>query len=147
MKFSTAKYGRVFILRLENGEIVHETIERFAREQSIGAATAIVIGGADKGSRLVAGPEDPDARPIRPLEHVLDNPHEVAGAGTIFPNEKGEPVLHMHMMCGRGGATATGCVRRGVVVWKVLEVVLLELTDSTARRVFAPEMGFEMMEP
>ena len=38
MKYSSAQPGRIFILRLENGEIVHEEIERFAREQSIKAA-------------------------------------------------------------------------------------------------------------
>jgi predicted DNA-binding protein with PD1-like motif len=52
MKFSQARQGRVFILRLEDGEIVHEVIEQFATEHGIKAASLIVVGGADDGSRL-----------------------------------------------------------------------------------------------
>ena len=57
MKYSEAKQGRIFIVRLEDGDIVHEEIEQFAREQSIKAAALIIIGGADKDSKLVVGPE------------------------------------------------------------------------------------------
>ena len=45
MKYSQAKQGRVFVMRLEDGETVHEEIERFAREHSIAAAALIIIGG------------------------------------------------------------------------------------------------------
>ena len=32
MKYSEAKQGRTFIIRLEDGDILHEKIEEFARE-------------------------------------------------------------------------------------------------------------------
>ena len=38
MRYTEARPGRVFILRLEYGDIVHETIERFAVEHNIVAA-------------------------------------------------------------------------------------------------------------
>ena len=38
MRYSTARMGRIFVIRLEDGEILHETIERFAAEQEIRAA-------------------------------------------------------------------------------------------------------------
>ncbi|NIT59971.1 MAG: DUF296 domain-containing protein, partial [Aliifodinibius sp.] len=31
MKYSEAKQGRIFVIRLEDGDIVHDEIERFAR--------------------------------------------------------------------------------------------------------------------
>jgi predicted DNA-binding protein with PD1-like motif len=31
MKYSEAKQGRVFVMRLEDGDIVHDEIERFFR--------------------------------------------------------------------------------------------------------------------
>ena len=43
MKFSEARQGRVFVIRLEDGEIIHETIERFAGEQGIKAAALILL--------------------------------------------------------------------------------------------------------
>ena len=32
MKYSQARQGRTFVIRLEDGDIVHEKIEQFARE-------------------------------------------------------------------------------------------------------------------
>jgi len=147
MKFSQAKQGRVFVIRLEDGDIVHEELERFAREHSIRAATVIAVGGADTGSRLVVGPEKARETPIRPLEHVLENVHEISGVGTIFPDETGHPVLHMHMACGRKGKTATGCVRSGVKTWQVMEIILLELVDTRGVRLPDPATGFKLLEP
>jgi predicted DNA-binding protein with PD1-like motif len=53
----------------------------------------------------------------------------------------------MHATAGRGDEAVTGCVRLGVHVWHVLEVVLWELTETTGRRVFDPRTGFELLEP
>jgi predicted DNA-binding protein with PD1-like motif len=147
MKFSTAKIGRVFILRLEDGEILHETIEAFAREQGIRAAALIVLGGADEGSKLVVGPAEARSSPVVPMEHILAGTCESTGVGTIFPDAEGKPVLHMHIACGRKQTTITGCVRRGVRVWQVMELILWELTGTDAKRVLDPATGFELLQP
>lgn len=147
MKYSAAEIGRVFIIRLEDGEILHETVEAFAREQGIRAAALIVLGGAGEGSRLVVGPEKARATPVNPMEHILTGTSEATGVGTIFPNAEGKPVLHMHIACGRKQATVTGCVRRGVKVWQVMELVLWELTGTDAKRVFDKTTGFELLQP
>jgi len=147
MKYSQAGLGRVFIIRLEDGEIVHEEIERFAMKHSIKAAALTVLGGADRGSRLVVGPEQDAARPITPMEHVLDNVREVAGVGTLFPDEAGRPMVHLHMACGREADTVTGCIRTGVRVWQVLEVVMLELVNTNSARVLDADLGFNLLEP
>ena len=147
MLYSEARAGRIFVIRLEHGEVLHETIEAFAVEQGIRAATFVVVGGADEGSTLVVGPRDGEERPVVPMERVLQGAHEVAGTGTLFPNEKGKPVVHAHLACGREGATTTGCVRRGVRVWQVMEVILMELVDPGARRVRDDSLGFDMLRP
>ncbi len=147
MKYSNASMGRVFVIRLEDGDIVHEVLETFARDKKIRAASMIILGGTDAGSVLVTGPEQGRAVPVIPKEHVLDNVHEVSGTGTIFPDKEGMPVLHMHMACGRGISTVTGCVRRGVKVWQVMEVIMYELLDTKASRVLDAQTGFELLEP
>lgn len=147
MKYSQAKPGRIFVIRLEDGDIVHDEIEKFAREQSIGAAFLIIIGGADKDSRLIVGPERGRESPVVPMEYLLDNVHEVTGTGTLFPDDKNNPVLHMHMACGRQSSTVTGCVRKGVKVWHIMEVILFELFDTAAARILEPETGFELLRP
>jgi len=147
MKVAAAKRGRTFVIRLYDGEIVHQCIERFAAAEGIRAATLRVVGGVGAGTRLVVGPADGRASPITPMEHRLDEPHEATGVGTLFPDEEGRPVVRMHMACGRGMTTVTGCIRRGVVVWKVLEVVLDELLETRGVRVFDPASGFAMLDP
>jgi predicted DNA-binding protein with PD1-like motif len=147
MKYSQAKQGRVFVIRLEDGDIVHEAVEAFARKQSISAAALLVLGCADEGSTLVVGPEEGRASPVNPMTHVLDGAHEIAGVGTIFPDDTGNPTLHMHMACGRTTATATGCVRRGIRVWHVMEIILFELLDSTGVRLPDAATGFNLLKP
>ncbi len=147
MKYSEAKQGRTFVIRLEDGDVIHEEIEKFAREKSIYAASLIIVGGADEGSKLVVGPREGRAEKIEPMEYVLDEVHEIAGTGTIFPDEDGNPVLHMHAACGREGSTVTGCVRTGVRTWHVLEVVLFELIDTGAKRMHDSATGFKLLQP
>ena len=146
MKFSECKPGRIFAICLENGDIVHQEIEKFARDQSIEAASLIIIGGADKGSTLIVGPERDNELPVSPREYVLENVHDIAGAGTLFPDQQGNPVLHLHMACGRNSSTKTGCIRRGVKVWHTMEVILFELLESKGKRMFDPQTGFTLLK-
>lgn len=147
MKYSEAKQGRVFVLRLEDGDVLHEVVEAFAKEQGIRAAALIAVGGADEGSTLIVGPEQGRAEKIVPQELVLDEAHEIAGTGTLFPGEDGEPLLHMHMAAGRNDRTVTGCVRSGVKTWHILEVVLFELIGTNAVRKLDPDLGFKLLDP
>lgn len=134
-------------MRLEDGDIVHEEIERFARNKKIRAAALIVVGGADRGSKLVVGPKEARALPVEPMEHILDSVHEVAGTGTLFPDEDGNPSVHMHLASGRKTSTVTGCIRSGVRVWHIMEVILFELVDSPALRLYEADMGFKLLSP
>lgn len=147
MKYSPAKQGRIYVIRLEDGDIIHEELEKFARQKAIKAAALTILGGVDQGSRLIVGPEHGRTESITPMEHILNNVNEIVGTGTIFPNEQGVPKLHMHIACGRDGSTVTGCVRKGVRTWHILEIVLFELIDTEAVRMFDPVTGFELLNP
>lgn len=147
MKSSEASMGRVFILRLEDGETVHEVLEKFAQEKHISSAAVILLGGAAEGSKLVVGPKDPGERPVIPMETMLGKTHEIAGVGTIFPNESGRPVSHIHVASGRGSSTITGCIRAGMRTWQVVEVVVFEILGTKSRRMIDPATGFELLEP
>jgi len=147
MKYTQGKSGRVFVVRLEEGEIIHEVLEKFAREVRLTAASVAIIGAANKDSKLVVGPKNGASMPPVPMQKVLEEAHEITGVGTIFPNENGDPVLHMHIACGREGQTVTGCVRNGVRVWLIAEVVITELTGVSARREMDSRTGFELLNP
>jgi predicted DNA-binding protein with PD1-like motif len=147
MKFSEAQPGRVFVLRLEDGEIVHQIIEQFAIDQHIEAASLIIVGGADDGSRLVVGPRIDRGLPLEAMQLRLKNVHEIAGVGTLFRDEEGVPLLHMHMACGRAGTSVTGCIRDGVKVWHVMEVIIHELLGTSAKRVVEAPLGVKLLRP
>ncbi len=147
MKYSEAKQGRVFVIRLEDGEIVHEKIEQFVKDHAIERATLFAVGGADRGSLIVVGPGESRSNPVNPMTFELDDAHEITGSGTLFPDDKGNPILHMHIACGREENTITGCIRNGVKVWQVMEIILTELLENTAIRQYDPDTGFNLLEP
>ncbi|MCL2147878.1 MAG: DNA-binding protein [Methanomassiliicoccaceae archaeon] len=126
--------GRVFVLRLETGEVLHEVVERFSRENGIRNAIITAVGGIGEGSRMTVGPEMPYDDGIVPIIATLDAPHELTASGTVFPDEDGNPMMHMHGSAGREGRSVTGCLRTGVIAWLVLEVVLVELVGDGAVR-------------
>ena len=77
---------------------------------------------------------------------LLKGVHEACGVGTIFVDEEGKPKLHMHASFGRNDNSVIGCVRMGVDVWRIGEVVILELSGGSAKRVKDKATGFEFLE-
>jgi predicted DNA-binding protein with PD1-like motif len=145
MQYSEGRLGRVFILRLEEGDRLNDTIEDFAREQKISHGLAFFLGGSGDGSKMVVGPEA-DRDTIIPMLHTLRGAQEVLALGTLIPNESGVAVLHMHAAAGREGKATVGCTRAGVAVWLVGEVVLLEILGTEmARRKKDPATGFQLL--
>lgn len=147
MEYSSAGLGRVLVIRLEDGDVVHRSIEEVAQREGITRAAVLLLGGADSDSRVVVGPEDGRADPIVPMERLLDGVHEMSGVGTLFPDSHGRPVLHLHAAFGRDDQVTVGCIRRGVKTWVVGEVIVIELTGSEALRRLDSETGFELLEP
>jgi len=146
MRASTGRIGRVFVIRLEDGDRLPECIERFAEAQGVRIGHAVLIGGVG-GGEVVVGPRRSDAMPPDPMLLPVDGAHEVAGVGVLAPDEDGRPVLHMHAALGRAGKTTTGCIRPGVDTWLVGEVVLYEILDARAVRRRDPATGFALLEP
>jgi predicted DNA-binding protein with PD1-like motif len=146
MQFTEAKMGRVFVLRLHDGDRLPDVLETFAAEKNVSTALCFFLGGAKENSRVVVGPKDNYTLPPEPMVTLLEGIHEACGLGTIFADEEGKPKLHMHSSFGRGENTVTGCVRMGVEVWQIGEVVMLELACEKACRAKDKETGFEFLE-
>ena len=145
MKASEGKVGRVFVLRLEDGDVVPDCIERFAEEKNISVGHVVMVGGIG-GGEVVVGPRRSDEMPPEPMLLPIDGAHEVAGVGVIAPGEDGKPVLHIHAALGRSGKTTTGCLRPGVTTWLVGEVILYEIVGANATRVRDARSGFGLLE-
>jgi len=146
MKTCEGRLGRVFVIRLEDGDVVPECIERFAEENGVSVGHAILVGGIGDGE-VVVGPRRSEERPPEPMLLPIDGAHEVAGVGVLAPGEDGRPVLHIHAALGRSGNTMTGCLRPGVTTWLVGEVILYEILGTTAARLTDQDSGFALLEP
>jgi predicted DNA-binding protein with PD1-like motif len=146
MKASDGQIGRVFVLRLEDGDVVPECIERFAEEKGVSVGHVILVGGIG-GGEVVVGPRRSGERPPEPMLLPVDGAHEVAGVGVLAPGEDGKPVLHIHAALGRSGRTMTGCLRPGVTTWLVGEVILYEILGAKVARVHDRESGFGLLQP
>lgn len=146
MQFTEAKMGRVFILRLHDGDHFPDVLELFAAQNKVNNALCFFVGGAKKDSQVVVGPKGNGALPVEPIITLLTGISEVCGLGTIFVNKEGKPTLHMHASFGRGEKAITGCFRQGVDVWLIGEVVILELSDANVQRVMDKQTRFELLE-
>ncbi len=145
MRFSEGSLGRVFVLRLEDGDVLNDALEAFARDQNLTRALAFYVGGSAEGSKVVVGPDAGRNDAVIPLVHVLSGPREVLALGTLFHNEEGVTKAHIHAAAGREGGATVGCARAGLETWLVGEVVLLEIMGTSACRETDAGTGFELL--
>jgi len=146
MKATEGHIGRIFVIRLEDGDVIPECIERFAEENGVSVGQVVLIGGIGDG-QVVVGPRRCDERPPDPMLLPVDGAHEVVGVGVLAPGQDGKSVLHIHAALGRSGQTMTGCLRSGVTTWLVGEVILYEILGAKATRVKDRQSGFAFLEP
>ncbi len=145
MKASEGRLGRVFVIRLEHGDIIPDSIEKFAEENKISVGQVIMIGGVCEG-QVVVGPRRSSEMPPEPILLPVDGAHEVVAAGVIAPDKSGKPVLHIHGSLGRSGKATTGCLRPGVSTWTVGEVIICEILGTKAVRDLDEMTQFELLQ-
>ena len=145
MQAAEGKMGRVFMLRLEEGDLLPAVIEHFAEEKSIKNGFVLLVGGIGSG-QVVVGPRITEQMPPDPMLLPIDGAHEVVGVGVLAPGENGKIGMHMHAAMGRSGKTTTGCIRPGVKTWLVAEAIVYEITGIDARRILEKKSGFGLLQ-
>lgn len=146
MRASEGRVGRVFVLRLEDGDEVPACIEQFAAAKGVELGHAVLIGGIG-GGQVVVGPRRSDTMAPDPMLLPVDGAHEVVALGVLAPDETGKPILHIHGALGRSGATLTGCLRPGVTTWLVGEAIIYEILDAALVRRHDPASNLHLLEP
>jgi uncharacterized protein len=131
MQYSECSLGRVFVLKMDDGEDLIESLQRFLREKQIESCMALFIGALREG-RAVTGPETPV---IPPVPHFVnfESGWETFGMATVYPSTVG-PKLHIHSALGRGQKGLTGCIREKASVYLTVEMVIFEFSDLFATR-------------
>jgi predicted DNA-binding protein with PD1-like motif len=131
MQYTEGQLGRVFVVRIDDGEDMLISLHQFISDKSIQAGSILFLGALMNG-RMVTGPEDPVIPPV-PHFVMFEGGWEVFGVGTIYPGEGG-PHIHYHASVGRSGHALTGCLREKAITYLIIEAVILEFTGLSARR-------------
>jgi uncharacterized protein len=131
MQYTEGQLGRVFVVRIDDGEDMLISLRQFINDKSVCAGTILFLGALMNG-RMVTGPEEPVIPPV-PHFVMFEGGWEVFGIATIYPAEGG-PHIHYHASVGRSGHALTGCLREKAISYLIVEAVILEFTGLAARR-------------
>jgi hypothetical protein len=137
MQYTEGQIGRVFVVRIDNGEDMLLSLRQFITEKNIQAGSIHFLGALMSG-RMVTGPEEPVIPPV-PHFVLFEGGWEVFGVGTIYPGDGG-PHIHYHASVGRSGHALTGCLREKAITYLIVEAVIMEFTGLTARKEFDEKM-------
>jgi hypothetical protein len=132
---------RVFVLILDPGEEVFDTITRFAADEDLAGASLTALGAFE---RAIVGWLDLHTRAYRRIP--IDEQCEVLSiVGDIATGDDSKPSLHLHVVLGlRDGTTRGGHLLEGVVR-PTLEVTIAEATAHLRRR-RRPEFGIALID-
>jgi predicted DNA-binding protein with PD1-like motif len=133
MQYSVGQVGRVFVVRIDDGEDFLVSMRKFIADKGIHTGSVLFLGALMNG-RMVTGPEEPVIPPI-PHFVMFEGGWEVFGVGTIYPGEGG-PHIHYHASVGRAGHALTGCLREKATTYLIIEAVIIEFTGLFGRREF-----------
>lgn|SRR5438093_3571474 len=122
-RFWEASAGRTFVGRLEIGDDLVESIERFCAERDVRAAWVNAIGAVKHASFAYYEQDEQ-----RYLELESDQHHEIVGfVGNISIRDQ-KPFLHAHAtFASRSGAAVGGHLLHGCQVFAA-EITIREMT-------------------
>ncbi|MDD1682773.1 MAG: DNA-binding protein [Methanoregula sp.] len=141
MQYTEGQIGRVFVVRIDDGEDMLLSLRQFILDKNIQAGSIHFLGALMSG-RMVTGPEEPVIPPV-PHFVMFEGGWEIFGVGTIYPGEGG-PHIHYHASVGRSGHALTGCLREKAVTYLIVEAVIMEFTGLSARREFDQKMRLHL---
>ena len=131
MQYSEGQVGRVFSVRIDDGEDFIREIERFVAAMNIQSGMVHFLG-AVRNATLVTGPKEAVIPPAPRAEEIFGG-WELLGFATIYPGVEG-PSLHIHTAAGKGIRSLTGCLREKAEVYLVIEAIVTEFVGISGRR-------------
>jgi predicted DNA-binding protein with PD1-like motif len=133
MQYSEGRLGRVFVIRLEDGEDLIGSIQQFVEKMGLSTGLIIFLGALREG-RLITGPKEPTVPPGPPFVEDLKGAWETFGVASIYPGDGGKPAVHIHASAGHDDRALTGCLRERATTYLVVEAVVFEFLGLEARR-------------
>lgn len=133
---------RTFAVILETGDEIVSSLDTFADENGLEAATFKAIGALSEATLAYFDWDRKEYLPIPVSEQV-----EVASlTGDIATGPDGKPAIHVHAVLGkRDGSAIAGHLKSGTVR-PTLEIVLTETPGHLHKR-FDPSIGIALIDP
>ncbi len=127
-----------YLVRLETGEEVINSLKQFADAYRIGFGTILAIGTF---RRVTLGYYDVDTRTYQHQE--LEKVEVLNMSGNITQGEDGERMIHAHVTVGRSDYSAWGGHVVEATVGPTVEVVV-ETAPTVIRRQHDPDTGLDL---
>jgi predicted DNA-binding protein with PD1-like motif len=137
MQYAEGRVGRVFMMRIDDGEDLLDELTHFLDEKSIQHGVIHFLGALREG-RLVTGPMAPVIPPV-PNTEGIEGGWEILGIATVYPSEGG-PSLHLHASAGHMQEVLTGCLRERAKTYLVVEAIIMEISGIAGMRTPDPEL-------
>jgi uncharacterized protein len=131
MDYIQANLGRVFVVRIDDGEDLLQQLNLIIKKEKIKAGYVHLIG-ASKNSKAVLGPYE-RSYPPNPYWWEFDDARELLGLG-IFAWENDEPKIHIHSGIGHFDVSKIGCIREKSEVYLTIEAVIQEIIAPVSRK-------------
>jgi predicted DNA-binding protein with PD1-like motif len=142
MQYSEGHLGRIFMIRIDDGEDLLRAMDRFVVAQKVKAGMILFLGALREG-KLVTGPVEPLIPPVPHFE-PFGGGWEIFGMATIYRGGDGKPKIHYHASVGRDNRALTGCLREKASTYLIVEAVLMEFTGIYGKRLVDPASGLHM---
>jgi len=137
----TGQIGKIYFLRVREGEDLAEAIRKRAEENGIKAGAIFAIGSLKEA--VLGYLEKGEYKYIR-----LDGPLEIASCmGNIAVDEKGEVIVHAHVVVSdRKGVAFGGHLMKDSHVGATAELVIIEALGIDLRRAFDEKTGIRLLK-
>lgn len=134
------RFGNKFILRIDKGEEIVETLKKFCKEKSIKLASLTGIGATNKA---VIGILDLSTKKYSSKE--LTGDHEITNLSGNITTMNNEPYLHLHITLSNSEQEAFGGHLNSAVVSATLEAVV-DVIDGEINREFNKEVRINLLK-
>lgn len=134
------KDDRRYVLRFDRGEEVITSLQKFAQEENIKAATFSAIGAA---SEIIISWFDPEGKQYH--DHALTKKLEIAALNGNIALLENQPIVHAHGSFSDVELHSRSGHVKKLIVSATCEVSLVVLSGEI-NRVLDPETGLNLMQ-
>ena len=143
MEYTQGTMGRIFVVRIDHGDDVLNSLIELSEKEQIRSAYFMMIGAVGS-SKLVTGPKEKSIPPDVEWAEFSDA-RELMGTGNIVWMDDA-PKVHLHAAIGGTAGVLMGCVRDNTEAFMVVEVIIFEIEGVDIVRRFNETVGFNQMK-